>query len=345
MSVALERRLSKDKVLELYLNDVWLGQRGSFAVHGVPEASRLFFGKDIANVIAGRGGDDRRRHPVAAPPLPVQQPGDDRRNGATSSSRRWPTPGSSPRTPRPAPPASRCRSRRARSRTRRRTSSTTSARSCRTNTRSPARWTSTPRSTCTCRRSRRMPSAKGCDKVDEILAKRKRQRAQAALVAIDPRTGEILALVGGRSYNQIAVQSRAERQPPARVGVQAVRLPGRVRTRLPGVRTDITAATVVLDEPTTWEFNAADVDTGQLRRPVRRSDHAAAGAGAVAQHRHHQGRRDGRLRPGRRTVATGRRRHTAAALSVDRARRVRGDAAAGGGGLHRCSPTAATSAR
>ena len=50
MSVALERRLNKDQVLELYLNDVWLGQRGSFAIHGVPEASRLFFGKDIANV-------------------------------------------------------------------------------------------------------------------------------------------------------------------------------------------------------------------------------------------------------------------------------------------------------
>ena len=50
MSIALERRLSKDQVLELYLNDVWLGQRGSFAIHGVPEASRLFFSKDISNV-------------------------------------------------------------------------------------------------------------------------------------------------------------------------------------------------------------------------------------------------------------------------------------------------------
>ena len=50
MSIALERRLSKDKVLELYLNDVALGQRGSFAIHGVPEAARLFFGKDVSNL-------------------------------------------------------------------------------------------------------------------------------------------------------------------------------------------------------------------------------------------------------------------------------------------------------
>ncbi len=50
MSVVLERRLSKPQILELYLNDVWLGQRGSFAIHGVGEAARLFFGKDISNL-------------------------------------------------------------------------------------------------------------------------------------------------------------------------------------------------------------------------------------------------------------------------------------------------------
>src|SRR5687768_1900345 len=50
MSIALERRLTKDQVLEMYMNDVYLGQRGSFAIRGVPEAARLFFGKDISNV-------------------------------------------------------------------------------------------------------------------------------------------------------------------------------------------------------------------------------------------------------------------------------------------------------
>ena len=50
MSVALERRLTKEQILTLYLNDVSLGQRGSFAIHGVPEAARLFFSKDVTNV-------------------------------------------------------------------------------------------------------------------------------------------------------------------------------------------------------------------------------------------------------------------------------------------------------
>ena len=50
MAIVLERRLSKDQILELYLNDVSLGQRGSFAIHGVPEAARLFFAKDVSNL-------------------------------------------------------------------------------------------------------------------------------------------------------------------------------------------------------------------------------------------------------------------------------------------------------
>src|SRR5262245_58048116 len=41
MSVASERRLNKEQILTLYLNDVSLGQRGSFAIHGVQEAARL----------------------------------------------------------------------------------------------------------------------------------------------------------------------------------------------------------------------------------------------------------------------------------------------------------------
>ena len=47
MAVVLERRATKDEILELYLNEVYLGQRGSFAIHGVAEAARLFFAKDV----------------------------------------------------------------------------------------------------------------------------------------------------------------------------------------------------------------------------------------------------------------------------------------------------------
>ena len=50
MAVILETKATKEEVLELYLNDVYLGNRGSFAIHGVPEAARMYFGKDVTNV-------------------------------------------------------------------------------------------------------------------------------------------------------------------------------------------------------------------------------------------------------------------------------------------------------
>ena len=73
MSLALERRLSKDKILELYLNDVYLGQRGSFAIHGVPEAARLFFGKDVSNLSLVEAATIAGDHPGAAALFTVQQ--------------------------------------------------------------------------------------------------------------------------------------------------------------------------------------------------------------------------------------------------------------------------------
>jgi penicillin-binding protein 1B len=95
----------------------------------------------------------------------------------------------------------------------------------------------------------------GLGRVDEILLKRKRQRAQAALVALDPHTGEILALVGGRSYNQSQFNRaiNANRQPGS-VFKPFVFLAAFERALAEG-RTDITPASVVIDEPTTWEFN------------------------------------------------------------------------------------------
>src|SRR3989441_4400334 len=50
VSLVLTSRASKPEILEMYLNNIPLGQRGSFAISGVPEAARLFFGKDISNV-------------------------------------------------------------------------------------------------------------------------------------------------------------------------------------------------------------------------------------------------------------------------------------------------------
>jgi penicillin-binding protein 1B len=47
---SLERHLTKDQLLELYLNEVYLGQEGAVAIHGMPEAASAFFGKQLQDL-------------------------------------------------------------------------------------------------------------------------------------------------------------------------------------------------------------------------------------------------------------------------------------------------------
>ncbi len=43
----LEARFNKQQIFEMYANEIPLGQRGSFAINGFGEASQAFFGKDL----------------------------------------------------------------------------------------------------------------------------------------------------------------------------------------------------------------------------------------------------------------------------------------------------------
>lgn len=53
LALALERRLSKNEVLELYLNGVYLGQADGASVYGVDQAARAFFGKPVGRLEVG----------------------------------------------------------------------------------------------------------------------------------------------------------------------------------------------------------------------------------------------------------------------------------------------------
>jgi penicillin-binding protein 1B len=50
LSFALEQRLSKEDIFALYCNEVYLGQRGAVTVRGVEEAARVYFGKELKNL-------------------------------------------------------------------------------------------------------------------------------------------------------------------------------------------------------------------------------------------------------------------------------------------------------
>ncbi len=47
MALLLERNHTKDEILEAYLNEVYMGQRGSIAIHGFGEAANHYFGKPV----------------------------------------------------------------------------------------------------------------------------------------------------------------------------------------------------------------------------------------------------------------------------------------------------------
>jgi penicillin-binding protein 1B len=51
----LEVRYSKDEILEAYLNEIYLGQDGAVAIHGVSRAARFYFGKDVKELSVADG--------------------------------------------------------------------------------------------------------------------------------------------------------------------------------------------------------------------------------------------------------------------------------------------------
>lgn len=49
-AVLLETAFTKDQILEFYFNEVFLGQEGNVAIHGFGEAARSFFNKDVEDL-------------------------------------------------------------------------------------------------------------------------------------------------------------------------------------------------------------------------------------------------------------------------------------------------------
>src|SRR5271167_2018151 len=50
IALELEHKFTKQRIFEMYANQVYMGQRGSFTIAGFAEASRAYFNKDIKNL-------------------------------------------------------------------------------------------------------------------------------------------------------------------------------------------------------------------------------------------------------------------------------------------------------
>jgi penicillin-binding protein 1B len=53
MAAELDQRYSKREIFELYANDIYLGNRGSFSIRGFGEGAQAYFGKDVRELTVG----------------------------------------------------------------------------------------------------------------------------------------------------------------------------------------------------------------------------------------------------------------------------------------------------
>jgi penicillin-binding protein 1B len=258
MALALESRHSKDQILEFYLNEVYLGQEGGRAIHGVGRAAEVYFGKDASHLdlaesalLAGliRGPNlysPSRRPDVARGRRDLVLRLMAERQVITESDRL-----DASRAPLPdqarigEPPPARYYADYVLGELGKRDSQNSSGRAIITSL-DPA--------------LQRIAAAAVSDGLRALesehpgLLERSESSGsalQAALVAVDPRTGDVLAMVGGRDYgsSQYNRAVHARRQPGSSfkpiVTLSAVAAsPGARREGSP-----ITLATVLSDEP------------------------------------------------------------------------------------------------
>jgi len=261
MSIILETKATKNEILELYLNDVYLGNRGSFALHGVAEASKIYFSKDVRNLTLSEAAliAGIIQSPFNHSPFNNPDKARERRNvvlGAMVDAGYITADAADRAKKEPIAVVARA-----------------------VDNEAPyfidyvadALDTSFPGAVSkpgeldiyttldlNLQRNAQEAVNAGIASVDAILSRRKRgpkRVAQAALVAIDPRSGEILAFIGGRSYNQ----SQFNRAASARRQIGSTFKPfvylAAFEKAADDGTGDMTPATLVYDEPTTWNYD------------------------------------------------------------------------------------------
>jgi len=259
VSLILTAKASKDDILEMYLNDLPLGQRGSFAIMGVEEASRLFFGKNVSNVTIAEAATIAGviQSPSALSPFTNPAKCRERRNvvlRAMADSGYIKYDAAEKAAAEPLGIVERALETEApyfvdyvgQTLTDQYPGLTT------TTTQGVDVYTTLD---LHLQKLAQDAVRSGLTHVDDLLAHRRRRgKPEAALIAVDPRTGDILALVGGRSYNQSQYdRAIVSRRQPGSVFKPFVYLTAFEQALAQG-RTDVTPASIAMDEPETFEF-------------------------------------------------------------------------------------------
>jgi len=130
--------------------------------------------------------------------------------------------------------------------------------------------------------------ASGMKDVDKLLAAQYSKgapRAEAALIALDPHTGEVKAIIGGRDYAHSQLNRIFAKRPPGSVFKPFV-YAAAIDTGIQGGDKILTPATTVDDNPTTFSYDGRAYrpanfrqeifGTLTLRQALAKSDNVAA---------------------------------------------------------------------
>jgi penicillin-binding protein 1B len=337
MALVLDSRFTKDQIFELYLNEITLGQRGPFAIHGVGEASRIFFGKDVSNVTLAEAATlaGMIRQPSALNPFRNPERARVRRNVVLAEMAKAKVITEEAAEKAAAEPVK------------------VQTRALENEAPYFADYVSkvvdedfgglvskggaTDVYTSLDLHLQRMAQeavAKGLVVLDKQLPKKKQGRAQVALISVDPRTGEILALVGGRGYNETQYnRAMTARRQPGSIFKPFVYIAAFEKMLEQGYQRPHTL-------PRSWWMSrrcsrtATRLRAGQLQGRVRRPDDTPPRAGALEERRHDQSGGTDRVRPRGPALAKSRRGYARAAVPVDCAGRVRSFSAGNSRGVH-----------
>jgi penicillin-binding protein 1B len=110
----------------------------------------------------------------------------------------------------------------------------------------------------------------GIKEVDELIARRhkpvngaKVPEVQVSLVALDPRTGEIKALVGGRNYGTSQLNRALSKRQPGSIFKPLV-YAAALNTALVTSEKVFTPTSILVDEPTTFMYDGRAYDPGNF---------------------------------------------------------------------------------
>jgi penicillin-binding protein 1B len=260
MALVLDSRFTKDQIFELYLNEIVLGQRGPFEIRGIGEGARVFFGKDVSNVSLAEAATlaGLPQQPSALSPFRHADKARERRNvvlAAMAESGFITEAAAKAAAAEPIKVASRAFEDEAPYFV-----DYVSKLVEETNQGLLAKAGAVDVYTTLDLHLQRMAQeavAEGLVQIEKNLSKKKQGQSQVALISVDPRTGEILAFVGGRSYNETQYNRVVTmRRQPGSIFKPFVYLAAFEKTAEDG--SGVTPATVIVDEPTVFKDGDKD---------------------------------------------------------------------------------------